>query len=80
MVYFLHTNDNAPNTVQGIIYFMWYIIIDDMIELVKELIVEGMIDNDDHIVSCGLLLARQASLEGSHLFPSYQKWLKVILG
>lgn len=47
--------------------------------LVKELVSAGLEEGDTHLLSCGLLLARQASLEGAHLFPSYQCWLHVCL-
>ena len=38
---------------------------------------EGLEEGDTHLLACGLLFARQASLEGSHLFTSYGHWLQV---
>ena len=35
-------------------------------------------EGDAHLLTCGLLLARQASLEGTHIFPSYQHWFQVL--
>ena len=48
-------------------------------DLIQSLLISAMSDCDLHQLSCGLLLARQSSLEGSHLFPSYPQWFQVSL-
>ena len=44
--------------------------------LVRDLVMAGLDDGDSHLLGSGLLVARQASLEGSHIFPSYDCWLQ----
>lgn len=48
-----------------------------MIEFVEQLLLNGLEEGDRHILTCALVLSRQASLEGSHLFPTYDQWLQV---
>ena len=46
-------------------------------ELVEKLVLNGLDEGDSHLLTSGLLLARQASLEGPHLFPLYDHWVQV---
>lgn len=64
VVCFLHLEHNAS----------------ELEDLVKKLVVGGVEDGDVHLLSCGLLVARQASLEGSHLFPAYGRWVQDMFG
>ena len=43
----------------------------------ESLLLGAMEEMDPHQLSCSLLLARQASLEGAHLFPPYPQWFQV---
>jgi Fanconi anemia group A protein len=48
--------------------------------LVRNLVRRGLEDGDTHQLSCGLVLARQASLEGTHHFPPYHSWFQTMFG
>jgi hypothetical protein len=65
VVCFLHRNQSTPRLLN---------------ELVEGLVSEGLEEGDTHLLVCGLLFARQASLEGSHLFTSYGHWLQNVFG
>ena len=49
-----------------------------IVELVRELVTGGMEDEDTYLLSSALVIARQTSLEGPHISPSYQSWLQVL--
>lgn len=49
----------------------------DCAGVVKELVSGALEEGDTHMLTCGLLLARQASLEGAHIFTPYQHWFQV---
>ena len=86
MVCFLHTSPEAPDALLGIYIQCMSSVIAGLcgmylyVELVKEIVIGGLEDCDAHLLGCGLLIARQASLEGAHVFPSYQSWLQVLVG
>lgn len=47
------------------------------LECIRDMIERGVRGEiKEHLIG-GVLLARQCSLEGSHLFPPYKEWFKV---
>ena len=48
-----------------------------LLDMIKQLCVEGLAERSEHLLCCAMLLARQAALEGAHMFPSYAVWVKV---
>lgn len=46
-------------------------------DLIAAFIDRAVAEGDCHLLHCSLLLARQAALEGAHIFPPYRQWFKV---
>ena len=45
--------------------------------LIDSLVANAVADSHTHSLLCSLILARQASLEGTHIYPLYHEWFQV---
>ncbi|XP_065918117.1 Fanconi anemia group A protein homolog isoform X2 [Dysidea avara] len=57
------------------------VIVDELLkDLIKDQVTTAMADSNSQLFYSSLLLARQCSMEGAHLFPTYQHWLQEVIG
>ena len=74
---FLHHDESTPTLLKGIYSDLYSNFSSNTADMVEGLVSGGLEEEDTHLLLCGLLIARQASLEGPHLFLPYGQWLQV---